>query len=324
MTPEAAEAVPVPEEAIVVAHAANVALRPSAPHVPLGSGSDRSSEGDVAAVEADAAVLRPSAVPDGRRCGACGRDNDRRRELCAVCGADLETGLGPEPSPGPDRRLGRRDLAERRERAVLAVVGVLVVIAAAVTPLLMLGIGPFAPAERLEPALLLRAAYPSDPVVLVVGTVASTTTATAPDRDLSPLNLIDGDGVTAWVGLPTDDVAGEVIQFVLEQPAWVVRVQIRNGDHLSPDAYEASGRLQRGLLSFDGGRDHRIDLLDIGRQAQLIELLEPELTTRVTIRVDRIFPGSASRGVALSEVTLLGWPADVSDAALARQRAQWP
>ena len=88
-------------------------------------------------------------------------------------------------------------------------------------------------------------------------------------------------------------------------------------------ALDLGGRLQRGLLSFDGGRDHRIDLLDIGRQAQSIELLEPELTTRVTIRVDRVFAGTASRGVALSEITLVGWPADASDAALARQRALW-
>lgn len=276
------------------------------------------------AVETDAGVTRPSSLPDGRRCGACGRDNDARRELCGVCGADLETGLGPDPLPPPGSRRRGRARSDRRERVVIAVVATLAVVAAAVLPLALLGIGPFAPSERLEPALLLRAAYPTDPVVLVVGTVASTTTATAPDRDLSPLNLIDGDGFTAWVGLPIDDVAGEIIQLVLERPAWVARVQIRNGDHLSPDAYEASGRLQRGLLSFDGGRDHRIDLLDIGRQVQLIELPEPELTTRVTIRVDRIFPGSATNGVALTEITLVGWPADASDAALARQRALWP
>jgi len=277
----------------------------------------------VVAVEVDAGVPRPSALPEGRRCGACGRENDRRRELCAVCGADLETGIGPDRFQTPGSRRRRRSGAERRDRAILTVVGTLVVVALAVAPLVMLGLGPFAPAERLEPALLLRAAYPSEPAVLVVETVATTTTATAPDRDLSPLNLIDGDGVTAWVGLPIDDVAGEVIQLVLERPAWITRVQIRNGDHFSPDAYEAGGRLQRGLLSFDGGRDHRIDLLDIGRQAQSIELLEPELTTRVTIRVDRVFAGAASRGVALSEITLVGWPADASDATLARQRALW-
>ena len=262
---------------------------------------------------------------DARRCGGCGRDNDPERELCAVCGADLDTGLPIERPLRSQDRTSRRPTSERRARLVLGAIGMLVVIAATVGPLVLLGIGPFAPNARLEPALLLRAAYPGDPVALSVATVATTTTAVAPDRDLSPLNLIDGDGVSAWVGLPVDgDDAGDVIQFVLDEPAWVTRIQVRNGDQLSATDYERSGRLQRALLTFDGGRDHRMDLLDIGRQAQVVELDQPELTTRVTIVVERVFPGTGSRGVALSEVSLVGWPADVSDAALARQRAQWP
>jgi len=206
---------------------------------------------------------------------------------------------------------------------VLAV-GAVVVAATILVPLALLGLGPFSPTERLEPALLLRAAYPGDPVALPVETVATTTTASVPDRDLSPLSLIDGDGFTAWIGLPVDgDDAGEVIELVLERPAWITRIQVRNGDHLSAADYERSGRLQRAVLRFDGGRDHRVDLLDIGRQAQVVVLEEPELTTRVTIVVERAFPGTGTRGVALSEVSLVGWPADSADTALARQRAQW-
>lgn len=260
-----------------------------------------------------------------RRCGGCGRDNDARRELCGVCGADLDTGLPVELGPVDEGRRPRRRVSDRRERLVLLAIGTVLVVAAAVVPLALLGLGPFAPGERLEPALLLRAGYPGDAGPLVVETVATTTTATAPDRDLSSLNVIDGDGATAWIGLPADGSdAGEIIQLVLERPAWVSEVVLRNGDHLSPQAYERSGRLQRGLLTFDGGRDHRMDLLDIGLQSQVVVLAEPELTTRVTIRVDRVFPGAGSRGVALSEVTLVGWPADAADAALARQRSQWP
>jgi hypothetical protein len=211
----------------------------------------------------------------------------------------------------------------RRERlAGLAVAGVLM-LAATIAPLVLLGLGPFAPSERLEPAILLRAGYPGDPVALTVETVATTTTAVAPDRDLSPLNLIDGDGVTAWVGLPAaGEDAGEVIQIVLERPAWVTSIRFRNGDHLSDADYERSGRLQRGLLTIDGGRDFRVDLLDIGRTPQVIELAEPELTTRVTVFVERTFAGTGSRGVALSEISLSGWSADAADTALARQRAQ--
>jgi len=272
-------------------------------------------------------VAEVSAADDptssGRRCAVCGRGNDPRRELCRVCGADLETGVALEVVRS-DRQARARTRADQRERAVLVVASMLVVVLAVVVPLWALALGPFAPTERLGPALLLRAAYPGDPIALPVETVATTSTATLPDRDLSALNLIDGDGASAWIGLPLDgDEAGEVIMLVLEEPAWVVRIQIRNGDHLSSAAYESSERLQRGLLSFDGGRDYRIDLLDIGQQTQVIELPEPELTTRLTIRVYRTFAGTGSRGVAVSEVTPIGWQADASDAALARQRAQW-
>jgi len=264
-----------------------------------------------------------SVTSSDRRCAVCGRSNDVRRELCAVCGADLETGRALELRTREEASRPRRR-SERRERIALVLAGVIAVSAAVVGPLVVLGLGPFASTERLEPALLLRAAYPGDPVVLAVETVATTSTATLPDRDLSALNLIDGDGASAWVSLPLDgDAAGEVIELELERPAWVARIQFRNGDQLSPAAYESSERMQRGLLSFDGGRDYRIDLLDIGQQTQVLELPAPELTTRITIRVDRTFAGTGERGVAIAEVTPIGWPADASDAALARQRAQW-
>jgi hypothetical protein len=263
------------------------------------------------------------AKPSDRRCAVCGRSNDERRELCSVCGADLETGLALEVGRRvrPD---GPRTRSDRRERFALVLLGVLIVAATVVVPLVLLGLGPFAPTERLEPALLLRAAYPDAPVVLAVETVATTSTTTRLDRDFSALNLIDGDGASAWVGSPFEgDVAGETIEIVLDRPAWVVRIQFRNGDQMSPASYEASERMQRGLLSFDGGRDYRIDLLDIGQQVQVLELPEPELTTRITIRVDRTFAGTGRRGVAISEVTPIGWLADASDAALARRRAEW-
>jgi hypothetical protein len=271
-----------------------------------------------------AAAVSTEPLP-GRRCATCARVDTLGRELCAACGSDLETGL---PLDLPDRRLGRAprrtQRSDRRERALLVLLGLVVVAFAAAAPLALLGIGPFAPTERLERALFLRAGYPGEVVALETETVATTTTAFSPDRDFSALHLFDGDGLTAWVGLPQDaSGAGEVIEFTLARPAWVSRLQVRNGDHLSPEAYERSERLQRAVITFDGGRDFRVDLLDIGREAQIIELPQPELTTRVTIRVERVFAGTGPRGVALSEVTLVGWPADAADAALARQRAQW-
>ncbi len=115
-----------------------------------------------------------------------------------------------------------------------------------------------------------------------------------------------------------------MIDLRLAEPAWVTRIEVRNGDHRSSDAYERSDRLLTGVLTLDGGRSYRVDLLDIGLGAQVVELPQPELTTRVSLRIDRVFEGTGPRGVALSEVTVVGWTAGAADAALARERARTP
>ena len=273
------------------------------------------------AVEADAA-----SVP----CPVCRRSNPADRLLCAACAAELDTGLphalwsgalDPEPTA-----TARRGLGERRERLLRAAVGSVVVAAVVAGPLRLLGVGPFAPPERLEPAVLLAAGYPDAAGPLEVGTVATTTTvAGVASREVAALNLIDGDVTTAWVGAPVDERgAGEIIDLTLADPAWVTRIELRNGDHGAGDAYERSDRLLTGVLTLDGGRSYRVDLLDIGLEAQVVELPRPELTTRVSIRVEQVFEGSAARGVALSEVTVVGWTAGAADAALARERARIP
>jgi len=274
------------------------------------------------------AATDPASAPL-RRCAACGRDNDPRREICATCPTDLDTGLplaGPHAGPVRGPR-GRQmlDWSPLRRRAGLGL-GSIVAVTLVVTALLaLLGVGPFAVQDRLERAVFLLAAYPGPQTVVEVASVATTTTVDLPDRVVSPLNLFDGDTGSAWIGLPIDDAgAGEIIELVLEDPAWVSRLEIRNGDHQSPAAYERSERLQRVIIRFDGGRDYRVDLLDIGLEGQVIELPAPELTTRVTIIVEQVFAGLGPRGAALSEVTVVGWAASVSDAVLARQRAVWP
>jgi len=274
------------------------------------------------------ATTNPASAPL-RRCAACGRDNDPRREICATCPTDLDTGLPLAGlSVGGVRRsqgLTALDWTALRRRAGLGA-GALLAVTLLVTALLaLMGVGPFAVQDRLERAVFLLAAYPGPQTVVEVASVATTTTADLPDRVVSPLNLFDGDTGSAWIGLPVDDDgAGEIIELVLTDPAWVSRLEIRNGDHQSSAAYERSERLQQVLVRFDGGRDYRVDLLDIGLEGQVIELPTPELTTRVTIIVERTFAGLGPRGAALSEVTIVGWTASISDAVLARQRAVWP
>lgn len=265
----------------------------------------------------------------GTPCPVCRRTNDADRLLCAACAAELDTGRPHALWSGaldPVPVAARRGLGHRRERALQVAAALLVAGAVVVGPLRLLGVGPFAPPDRLDAAVLLAAGYPDPATALDVAAVATTTTvAGAAARDVAALNLTDGDVATAWVGAPVDDRgAGEVIDLTLTDPAWVTRIEVRNGDHRSSAAYERSDRLLTGVLLLDGGRSYRIDLLDIGLAAQVVELPRPELTTRVSIRVEQVFAGTGARGVALSEVTVIGWAAGAADAALARERARTP
>lgn len=279
-----------------------------------------------------AAAARAEARRDeaGVVCPVCRRTGAADRILCASCGAELDTGVSLAVWSGAlddrDPVPTARRIAGRRERAARLALGLAVAVALVAGPLRLLGVGPFAPPARLEAAVLLAAGYPGPAGRLPARAVATTTTVTGVvDRDVSPLNLIDGDVTTAWIGAPVDARgAGEVIDLALADPAWVTRIEVRNGDHRSSDAYERSDRLLTGVVTLDGGRSYRIDLLDIGPTAQVIELPRAELTTRVSIRVDRVFEGTGPRGVALSEVTVVGWSAGAADAALARERARTP
>jgi hypothetical protein len=277
-------------------------------------------------VGATAAVQRHDA---GRRCAVCGRRNDPDRSLCATCAADLDTGRALEVAPARPRPAAMGLLArlaqgsQQRERALLVAAGLVIAITVVLVPLWIFDLGPFAPSERLDRAIFLSSAYEGAPVLLVVDSVATTTVREGvPDRNVSPLNLFDGDSSSTWIGAPISaDGSGEVIQLLLEEPAWVSRLEIRNGDHQSEADYGSSGRILTAILSFDGDRDYRMDLLDIGLQSQVVQLPAPELTTQVTIRVVRTFDVGTPQGVALSEVTIVGWSASTADAALARQRA---
>jgi hypothetical protein len=265
----------------------------------------------------------------GRRCAVCDRLNDPDRSLCATCAADLDTGRALEVvtvrrRPAATGLLARLSHgSQQRERALLVAAGLVIAVTVVLAPLWMFDLGPFTPSERLDRAIFLSSAYEGAPALLAVESVATTTVLDGvPDRSVSPLNLFDGDPGSTWIGAPISaDGSGEVIQLLLEEPAWVSRLEIRNGDHQSEADYGSSGRILTAILSFDGDRDYRMDLLDIGLQSQVVRLPAPELTTQVTIRVVRTFDVGTPQGVALSEVTIVGWSASTADAALARQRA---
>ncbi len=266
-----------------------------------------------------------------RSCTSCGAVNVRDRELCVVCGLDLDpddrTAVEPRPPLEPGERVARRSAARRRVRAlVAAVLAALVVVGAITAGLALAELGPFAVEEEpLEPVPFVADRYPDQPEVLELSGVATLTSAApAGDRVFSPDRLVDGDPLTAWradasVRPPATD---ETVDVLLAAPAWVTAIAVSNGDHHDPEAYEASGRVQRAELWFDGDLVVGATLLDLGRRRQLLALEEPILTTAVRLSLVEVLPGVRYDEPALSSVELRGYPATGDDVPLATERAE--
>ena len=201
---------------------------------------------------------------------------------------------------------------------------------AAVAGLVTLGlmlaeVGPFEPEIELPPAPFDPDRYDQEPEPLVLSDIAATTTH-PPDgvETYIPLNMVDDDPTTAWRsdGTRFPGGVGETIDLFLAEPVWVDAVVIANGFQRDAEAYTASARVKRALVTFDGGVRFVINLLDEGRQLQIVELDEPMLTTSVRVEIMETFPGTNGEDVAVSDIELRGRTADADDAALARERAE--
>lgn len=260
-----------------------------------------------------------------RPCPACGTAAHPQRELCPACGADLDSGERlPFPAQGPAAPARRSGVAAAdrlhsalhhvRDRLVLAVLGVALTVTFVVGGLVVAGRGPFAPPAVLPAVGFDPARYPADPGVLLVREVGSVPPSEGEEA------LLDGTAETAWRAVR--DPSGSVrLVLVLDEPAWIARVVMLNGDQSSSDAYERSGRARRILLVLDGDRRIGVDLLDVGRDRQVIALPNPELTTLVEIELVEAFDGVRADDIALSGIELLGWVADGDDRASAIVRA---
>jgi hypothetical protein len=275
-----------------------------------GSGSDD----DVTAIEQE-------------QCRSCGTANRRDRELCGRCGADLETGVVPphplEPVPVPPRAGDAPPVPAHRWW--IPILSVVVVVAAIVGALAYSGLGPFAaeaelPSVRFEPA-----AYAVEEIARLGLSDIATLTTRAPEegRSFTPAQMVDQDPQTSWHsdGDELPEGAIETIDLFLERPAWLTQLAINNGDHGAGGAFEETSRIRRARVTFDGGEAVVVRLLDQGRQMQVVELNEPQLTTTVRIEILESFPGVDQRHVAVADLELWGWVADGGDQELAQQRA---
>lgn len=205
----------------------------------------------------------------------------------------------------------------------MPVLAVAVAAGAVYGALMLAELGPFSPSVSVPPVRFEPEVYRGEPEMIVLSDVAALTTAPSTgDTTFVAVNLVDDDPSTTWrsdsAALPEE--LNETIELVPEQPIWLDRLYIRNGDHRTPAAYEQTSRIRQALLTVDGGVVVLLDLLDVGTSPQMVVLDEPVLTTTVRLEVLSRFEGDVD-DITVSDLDLLGFPADEHDAALAAQRA---
>ncbi len=270
---------------------------------------------------------------DGRlkTCARCQAPNSPRRELCGRCGADLDSGMVPprlsaraaaalRPAPAADR--SRR----RRRRWPWTLLAILVTAALVVAGLSLAGVEVFARGPAVPEATFDAAAYPEQDLrTLTLSDVATSTTLGEEGGSSStPTEMVDDDPTTAWVsdGEQLEDGVGERIDLFLDEPAWIERIVIANGDQRSASAYDDNARVERAQLTLDGGTTAEIELLDEGRSRQVVELRRPQLTTTIRLEVLETDAGETEPNLAVTDLELQGYVADGDDAAIARERAE--
>lgn len=264
-----------------------------------------------------------------RGCSVCGSREPAARELCGRCGADLDhqhpvawpRAVNPDvPTVASERRI--QSAGGWWPLAMVAIMSVVVI-----AGLFASGVGPFSRATTPPPPAALDGEIYAEPRVLLELTDIATVTMSPPegDREFSPVQMVDDDPATAWRSQPYRDGEREIVDLYLAEPSWVEMLLVRNGDHLEADAYASADRVHRALVTFDGGVRFIVDLLDIGRIPQAIELPAPILTTTVRIEIVEVFRGSGEVGTAISDLELRGRIAvdDDVDEVLARAEA-WP
>jgi hypothetical protein len=262
-------------------------------------------------------------LPRPVSCPACAGPVPPGREICPGCGADAETGESLPVAGTPPEVPTWHTTGSTAGWWWLAA-GLLLVLLTVIAILAVRAVGPFAP----SPVVLDAAPDPDelvgDRIVLGLSDVATGTIARAADgRVFTPLQMVDDNPETAWRsnGDLIPDGIGEVIELFLAEPAWVEMILVRNGDHRDDDSYTTTARVQRALVSLDGGITFVVSILDVGRTAQAIELPTPVLTSTVRVEIVSTFSGGSSRDLAISDVELRGRYATEEDLAQAREDA---
>lgn len=282
--------------------------------------SDDSGTGFFASASAH---VRPDR--QGSRCLSCSTINDRGREICGRCGADLDTGrelphlaprdAGMAPPPTP--------VVRRRRRWVWPILAILMAGALAFAGLVLAEVGPFSPQIDLPEALFDPEVYASEPAGITLSDLAAATILTNDAGSYDPRLLVDDNPQTAWRSDPSQlpAQAPETLEITPARPIWLAAIELRNGDHSNAAAYDRSSRVRQALIRVDGGATVLVELLDAGLQVQRVDLEQPLLTTSIRIEVLEAFQGEQD-SLAISDLDVVGWEATGEDVRLAQRRAE--
>lgn len=281
---------------------------------------DGDATGLLQPVDATAVVATP---PSGelRSCPACGADNSTARELCARCGADLQTGIRPTAAPvvhhpGPAEDVTGEVTAPKRGARSALVVGLVIVVGALVGA--AIGFVLAARSDTPEPArpVFDAGVYSDEPEPLqVTGVGASSTRPPAGPVEYGADNLVDGDITTAWSHDPAVEAAADVdLALQLSDPAWVTALTFANGAQADDLAFTADGRVLRLRLLVAGDAVAELQLLD-QQGLQRVELPEPVLVDTIRLVVLEAVAGDTYDEVSISEIAVTGHPARGDDLA---------
>jgi hypothetical protein len=296
-----------------------------------GHGTDADPTAVVAPRDATAVVDRPNATAVAgpvtgvtgalRNCSACGADNSAGRLLCARCGADLETGRRPgavpvvhHPGPAEDVAGEVATPSSRwTARTVLIVVAILA-IGGAVGMVVGLVLSDTGGSTDVAAPVFDPAVYPGEPQQLeVTGVGASSERPPAGDLDYGAANLVDRDITTAWSHDPAVEAAADVdLAIALGEPAWVTALTFANGAQSDDLAFTADGRVLRLRLLVAGDAAAELQLLD-QPGLQRVELPSPVLVQTVRLVVLEAVAGDTYDEVSLSEIEVIGHPAQGDD-----------
>ncbi|MBW3576493.1 MAG: zinc ribbon domain-containing protein [Actinobacteria bacterium] len=262
----------------------------------------------------DRAEQRASA-PAGRvlaTCRRCGAANSPTRDVCGRCGADLHSGeladsLAVAGTGAVDGGAVSAAASPSRVGRVVLVVLIGALIGTLIGAFIYRQVGLDMEATRGLP-LFEASLYPDDPVALeIAGNSATSSTDTA-------RFVVDGDPSTTWQSAGV----GSRIQLRLSGRAWIAALVVRNGDQRDDDAFAAAGRVSQVVVSVDDDAVFEVSLHDLPGDQQ-VTFPQPVFGRLVTLEVVGSFPGERSPDVALSDVTLLGWPARGRDRGAAWQ-----